>query len=71
MLSDLFTLVGIVSFEQRYSVDNSYIYCLNEVLSDKQYANQVYSLNNWELHKKKMTKSEKYIVKEAEDELKR
>ncbi|EAS05014.3 tubulin-tyrosine ligase family protein (macronuclear) [Tetrahymena thermophila SB210] len=72
MLSDLFTLVGIVPLDQRYSIDQSFNFTLNSAINEKQYANIVNSLtSNWEQHKKQLTKLERAVLKETEDELKR
>ncbi len=39
MVSDLFTMVGIVPLDQRYTVDNSYTHTANSILTDKQVSN--------------------------------
>lgn len=46
MLSDIFTLIGIVPLDQRYTVDNSFNYTSNNILKDKNYANILNNAQN-------------------------
>ena len=39
MLADLFTMIGIVSMDQRFSVDKSYMLNSNKMLSQKEMKN--------------------------------
>lgn len=71
MISDLFTMIGVVPTDQRYCVDTSYAFTSNSALkSDKIYANIINRAKNT-YSNQEMSSIEKYILKESEDELKR
>ena len=44
MIADLFTMIGIVSLNQRFSVDKSYLLNNNKMLSSKEFRNEMAKL---------------------------
>jgi tubulin polyglutamylase TTLL5 len=58
MLSDLFTMMGVVAIDQRYSTDKTYLLNDNKLFTHKT------SQNEW-------AKLERLVIKETEDENKR
>jgi hypothetical protein len=71
LISDLFTMIGIVPNDQRYTTDISYNFMYNQVLNDKTYATKVEHAKNWANRKTQLTKLEHSILKESDEELKR
>ncbi|EAS01764.2 tubulin-tyrosine ligase family protein (macronuclear) [Tetrahymena thermophila SB210] len=71
LISDIFTLVGIVPNDQRYLSDVSHSLAQNQILTERQIQTQIQNLNNWSKYKQELSKIERYVIKEAEDEIKR
>lgn len=71
MISDLFTMIGIVPLDQRYTIDNSYTHTCNSTMTDRQMANKIQNINNWNTYKMNLTKQERYIIRESDEETKR
>ncbi|KRX03199.1 hypothetical protein PPERSA_07027 [Pseudocohnilembus persalinus] len=73
LLADIFTLIGVVPKDQRYTVDTSYNYTNNNILKDKNYTNILQNASktkNSTFNRQNLSNLEKYIIKESEDELK-
>ena len=44
MIADLFTMMGVVSLNQRFSVDKSYLLNNNKMFSSKEFRNEMVKL---------------------------